>query len=223
MPAPPVLIEASEYEGQAEIRVSCTQLGTSYKPSRARRVVDDWIHLLGAGPTELTSIEFVSRTPSRLFAALAGQTQLQRLAVKWGDYTDLGVLQRLRELRDLQLRGASQVADVSGLAQLTQLRRLALEGFRSIPDTSPLGVLVSLTDLELGGNWATPRNGHLNRIDFLHQLSNLETVLLHTVMVDDRDYSPLLALPYLKSVRVMAVPDMQPSYDDLKSTLPWSD
>jgi hypothetical protein len=99
---------------------------------------------------------------------MAGQTQLQRLAVKWGDYTDLGVLEGLRELRDLQLRGASRVADVSGLARLPQLRRLALEGFRSIPDTSPLGLLVSLTDLELGGDWAAPRNGHLNRIDFLH-------------------------------------------------------
>jgi len=56
VPAPPVLTEASEVQGPAEIRVSCTQLGTAYKPSRARRVVDDWIHPLGAGPTELRSL-----------------------------------------------------------------------------------------------------------------------------------------------------------------------
>ena len=77
--------------------------------------------------------------------------------------------------------------------------------------------------LSLGGDWATPRNVHLNRVDFLHHLSNLETVLLHVVIVDDRDYSPPLALPGLMSVRVVASRDMRPTYDELERTLPWSD
>jgi len=82
---------------------------------------------------------------------------------------------------------------------------------------------VSLTDLEFGrrlGN-ASERPPQPGR--FLHHLSNLETVLLHMVIVDDRDYSPLLALPGLMSVRVVASRDMRPTYDELERTLPWSD
>ena len=43
------------------------------------------------------------------------------------------------------------------------------------------------------------------------------------VIVDDRDYSTLLALPGLMSVRVVASRDMRPTYDELERTLPWSD
>jgi hypothetical protein len=50
--------------------------------------VDEWVDLLGT-PTELTELEFTTRTPKRLFAALAGQSQLESLKVKWGDYADL--------------------------------------------------------------------------------------------------------------------------------------
>jgi hypothetical protein len=54
---------------------------------RAKRVVDEWIELLGQ-PTDLKSLRFTSRTPKRLFAALGGQPQLTSLASKWGDYAD---------------------------------------------------------------------------------------------------------------------------------------
>jgi hypothetical protein len=44
---------------------------------------------------------------------------------------------------------------------------------------------------------------------------------LHTTVVDDRDYSPLLALPALTRVHVMATRGMTPTIDELKSALPW--
>ena len=52
-------------------------------------------------------------------------------------------------------------------------------------------------------------------------LQDLEKVLLHTVVVDDLDYSPLLDLPKLRSVRAMKVRGMRPEHDELRRRLPW--
>jgi hypothetical protein len=215
-----VLTEASEYQGQRAIAVSCTQLGTDYTPGRARRVVDEWIELLSQ-PTAVSDLQFTTRTPKRLFAALSGQPQLTRLIVKWGDYTDLTPLGSMTELRSLELRGASAVAGLHPLSRLDRLEVFALEGFRFIEDPSPLASLRSLRDLEIGGDWMAPRNGHISTIGFLRAMRDLEKVLLHTLVVDDMDYSPLLDLPRLRGVRVMKVRGMQPEHDELRRRLPW--
>jgi hypothetical protein len=97
--------------------------------------------------TELTELEFTTRTPKRLFAALAGQPQLESLKVKWGDYADLRPIAAMSTLRHLELRGASAVTDVSTLATARQLRLLALEGFRTLEDPSPLRALADLREL----------------------------------------------------------------------------
>ena len=70
--AVPMLTEVSEYTGQRAIAVSCTQLGTGFTSSRARRVVGEWIELLSSR-TPLTELRFTTRTPKRLFAG-AGQS-----------------------------------------------------------------------------------------------------------------------------------------------------
>ena len=169
----------------------------------------------------MTELEFTTRTLKRLFAALAGQPQLTRLVVKWGDYADLSPLRSMSGLRHLELRGASAVTDVGPLAKLHNVRLLALECFRTIEDPSPLATLHGLADLEIGGAWMSPRNGHIATIGFLRELQDLEKVLLHTVVVDDLDYSPLLDLPKLRSVRAMKVRCMRPEHDELRRRLPW--
>ena len=214
------LRRVSEYHGQQTIRVACTQL-SGYTAREAKRVLDEWVEFLGS-PSQLTDLEFATRTPKRLFAALAGQPQLVRLAVKWGDYSDLSPLSSMAGLHHLSLRGASAVSDVAALSSLTELESLTIEGFRTIADTTPLSGLLQLRDLELGGAWTGPRNGHLGSIRVLRHLVNLQDVLLHTVVVDDLDYSPLLDLPRLRSVRVMKVRGMQPDHEELRKALPWS-
>lgn len=175
-----------------------------------------------SGPSGIRDLEFTSRTPKRLFDSLRAQTQLRRLAVKWGDYDDLSPLAGLAGLRELSLRGASRVTSVEPLGGLVSLQRLTIESLRRAHDLSLLGRLTSLTDLELGGDWMSPRNAHVDSIGFLRDLTELENVLLHTIIVDDLDYSPLLSLPRLRSVRVMKTRGMKPSHDYLKSALPWS-
>jgi len=218
---PPKLTEAAEYKGEAAVVVACTQLGTKYSSSGAKRVLDEWVDLLRA-PTSITDLQFTTRTPARLFAALIGQPQLNRLVVKWGDYADLTPISAMTALRTLELRGAAKVSDLRPLGSLERLDRLALEGFDTIEEPAPLRGLRMLRDLELGGRWMTPQNGHISSIGFLGDLQGLEHLLLHTLVVDDMDYSPLLKLPRLKSVRVMKTRGMRPSIEELRSRLPWS-
>lgn len=56
---------------------------------------------------------------------------------------------------------------------------------------------------------------------FLAQMPQLRHLLLHSLVVDDLDYSSLLSLPNLRSVRVMATRGMKPSFDRLVELLPW--
>lgn len=215
------LTEVAEYEGEASIRVSATQLGTRYSAAAARRVVEEWVEFLAAGPSPIRELAFTTRTPRRLFEALAGQPQLQSLTVKWGDYADLSSLSGMVELQHLSLGGASGVHDLGPISTLVRLKTLVVEGFREIADLSPLAELQHLTSLELGGNWMTPTNAHVRSIAVLRQLPGLQRLLLHTIIVDDKDYSPLLALPELKAVGVMKVRGMKPRFEELKARLPW--
>jgi hypothetical protein len=219
---PPFLTEIAEYSGQKTVRVACTQLGSNYSASEARRVVKEWVEFFSSGPSGILDLEFTTRTPKRLFESLRTQTQLRRLAVKWGDYDDLSALSGHSALRELSLHGASCVTSVEPLRSLVTLRRLTIESLRRVHDLSPLGRLTGLTDLELGGDWMSPRKAHVDSIGFLRDLIALEEVLLHTIIVDDLDYSPLLGLPRLRSVRVMKVRGMRPPHEHLKSVLPWS-
>ena len=218
---PRSIVTVAEYDGQAEVRIRATELGTNYTTTAARRVVDDWVAFFSRGSSPILRLELTTRTPRRLFESLAEQRQLRSLRVAWGDYCDLSPLSGMSALTELELRGASHVTDVGALASLTKLRLLSLEGFKRVEDPAPLGALTLLTDLELGGDWRANRNAHLPTIAFLTGLSNLTDLLLHTLVVDDKDYSPLLTLPRLQRVRVSAVPGMTPSLEDLKAALPW--
>ncbi|WP_427886080.1 hypothetical protein ACQHIV_26350 [Kribbella sp. GL6] len=79
----------------------------------------------------------------------------------------------------------------------------------------------ALKELELGGDWISPRNVHLRPVAFLARLPQLESLLLHTLIVDDLDYTPLLSVPNLKKVRIRAVRGVTPTYDELKRRLSW--
>jgi hypothetical protein len=212
----------SEYNGETSVAVAATQLGSAFARTHAAQVVREWVGFLSAGPTPITDLRFLTRTPKRLFDALAGQTQLQRLLVKWGDYDDLGALVGMKDLRALRLGGASKVADIAPLCSLAKLTSLEIESLKHVHDLCALGSLPNLRQLELGGDWMKPRNAHIDSIAWLPELRNLEHLLLHTLVVDNLDYAPLLQLPRLQAVRVMNVRGMRPSLTELQERLPWA-
>lgn len=211
----------AEYQGDVEVIISATQLGTEYSQSQARRIVAEWEEFFASGPSPIRDLRFVSRTPKRLFEALRGQTQLESLAVKWGDFADLTPVAEMAHLRKLHLRGASCVENLQPLAGLSRVEDLAIEGLRRVRDLSPIGDMSGVRELEIGGNWMTPRVVHVESFGFLRNMPQLRSLLLHTIAADDLDYTPVLALPNLTSVRVMKVRGMQPSIDVLKAETPW--
>lgn len=128
----------------------------------------------------------------------------------------------MEDLKALRLGGASSVLSVEALADLhATLTHLEIESLRHPHDLSPLGRLSNLVQLELGGNWMSPRIAHIDSIAWLPELRNLEHLLLHTLIVDDLDYTPLLQLKSLTAVRVMATRMMRPPLTELMSHLPW--
>jgi len=218
---PRKVVEVREYEGETAIDLAATQLGSGYSETRKRQIVDEWVTFFGSGPTPIRSLRFLTRTPKRLFAALSAQSQLTALQVKWGDYDDLHVLSGMAGLVSLRLRGASSVQDLRPLAGLQVVETLQVEGLRGLLDASPVGQMRSVTDLELGGNWMTPKNVRIISAGFLAEMPQLQRLLLHTLIVDDLDYHPLLSLPNLQKVRVMETRGMSPSKEELIERLPW--
>lgn len=218
----PKLTRVSEYEGQAAVRIRATQLGTDYTDAQAKRVVTEWEEFFSSGPSPIRELEFVTRTPKRLFEALRSQTQIRSLTVKWGDYRDLTPLAGMTELRTLRLRGASAVEDLQPLADLLTVQDLQVEGLRRVRDLSPVGDMTGVTALELGGDWSTPRVAHAESFGFLRKMPQLRELLLHTIAADDLDYSAILDLPNLAAVRVMEVRGMRPSLAVLKAQTPWN-
>jgi hypothetical protein len=226
MPGPDVgeprkVVEVREYEGESSIALAATQLGSGYSETRKRQIVNEWADFFKAGPSPIRTLQFTTRTPKRLFAALSGQPQLTFLQVKWGDYDDLQPLSGMQELMTLRLRGASKVRDLRPLAGLQNVRTLQVEGLKGLIDASPVGQMRSVTDLELGGDWIAPKNVRITSVRFLREMTQIQRLLLHTLIVDDLNYHPLLALPKLRSVRVMATRGMVPSIEELIERLPW--
>lgn len=209
----------AEYEGQPVVRLSATQLGSRYTPYQAKKVVDEWCLFFAAGPSPMVDLSFTSRTPRRLFESLAAQTQLRVLAVTWGDYEDLSVLRGMGDLEQLWLDGASSVRSIEPLGQLGRLRVLRIESLRHVHDLSALGHLTGLRDLTVGGDWRTSRQAHVDSLGFLRKLRELQRLVLHTLLVEDLDYSPLLELRYLTEARVMAVRGMRPSHHELRAAI----
>lgn len=214
----PVLAEVDEYDGEPRIAVAATQLDCEVSRSSAARIVQDWCDYFAAGPSPITELEFVTRTPKRLFASLRGQTQLRRLVVKWGDYDDLGALSSMTHLEHLSLGSATAVRDLAPLTTLGGLRRLTLEGTRRVHDYSPLGGLQDIEHLVVVESINGPRQ-HADSIAFLAGLKRLQ-YLCFSPIVDDHDFSAVLALDHVETIVLHPQRNMHPAWADLEWASP---
>ena len=116
-----------------------------------------------------------------------------------------------KDSREPWLGGASGVPSLAPLAEMPQLRQLNVDSLLHVHDLSPLGSLSATPELlEIGGDWMSPRVVHVDSVAFLRSLPHLESLVLHTMIVDNLDYSPLLSLGRLPEVRVMPAQGMRP-------------
>ena len=212
----PTLVEAAEYGGEARVIVLATQL--SVPTSRASRVLNGWIELFESGPTPITHLRFVSRTPARLFNSLRSQTQIASLTLKWGDYSDLSVLSEMPALRDLELGGATALTNLAPLGDLINLRDLSIEGCKRLTDYGALGRLALLEGLSVLDSLDGPRL-HADSIEFVNELRSMQRFAFSPI-VDSLDYLPLLRLRDLDQVWVRATKGMSPTMDELEQSIP---
>jgi hypothetical protein len=212
----PIMVEAGEYSGEKMIAVSATTM--MVPRSRLNRVIDGWIELLESGPTPIVDLTLLLHTPARLFNALSGQTQMQQLDVRWGDYSDLGVLSEMHQLRSLHLGSATALTTLEPLGSIQSLRELSIVGSKRVTDYAPVGRLVELEKLTIVESINGP-NQHAESIEFLRGLTNLKE-LLFTPRVTSLDYSPLLALQHADLIRIHEVRGMSPSAVDLEWSVP---
>src|SRR5215203_5785145 len=103
----PVIKTVDAYSGESAIFVEATQLYV--ERAFASRIVREWCEFFAAGPSPIEELGFVSRTPARLWNSLAGQTQLRVLRMKWGDYSDLSVVEQMEDLAELRLGSSPAV------------------------------------------------------------------------------------------------------------------
>ncbi len=211
-----VLQRPEDYDDDLAVSVQATQLDVPR--SMATRIVAEWCDFFGAGPSQIRELEFTSRTPKRLFASLEGQTQLETLVTKWGDYDDLRPLIGMRSLDTLELHSAPALVDLAPLAEIPSLRRLVLTGTFRVRDYSAIGACKRLEDLAVlpgteRGRSTTPD------LDFLAELPLLRE-LHFGVEPDDRDWSPILRLQHVDRISIATAADMRPTLLDLEWAVP---
>lgn len=76
----PVVRTVDAYNGESAIFVEATQLAVDRR--FATRIVNEWCDFFAAGPSPITELGFVSRTPARLWNSLASLEELTPLELE---------------------------------------------------------------------------------------------------------------------------------------------
>ena len=184
--------ELSEYNGESQVCIACTQLNgkevkmffpdvKSYNERDKKRILKEWIDFLSTNTKMLKALHINSRVPQELFDAACCQENLQELRFKWGVYSNLSALEKLNKVKYLYIGQGAGVQDISILGKLYSLVVLHIEAFKKIEDYSPLTALKNLEQLVITGPilGVTP----LKDLEFLREMSHLRSIALTNVKI----------------------------------------
>ncbi len=190
----------SEYEGQTNLRIACTQLNMS--ASRQNKVVEEWVEFIPT-LTEVQHIWFCSRVPQRLLDSVAKLTKLRSLFVKWSGngITDLTKVGEVESLERLYISSCTQLDTLSGLENLSNLKWLEMSDLKKIRDISAIGYLSNLIGLKFNGGMFEKQL--ISDIEPLSHLEKLEFLHLSRLKVESGDVS---AIANLKSLKYLDLP-----------------
>lgn len=203
------VVELSEYNGEKELTINCTQLGDSFTPQyktqkEKKRVLQEWCDFLANNPTAFTKLSFGTRMPQELFDAVCCQTNLKELFIKWGVYPDISAVSRLSELEYLHIGSGAGVQSIEPLCSLTNLVVLSVENFQKIEDYSGLKQLTRLEMLYIAGDGMAPKYIHIKDLDFLKEMPQLRLFSLLTARLRSKDVSPVLSLVNVENLTLMS-------------------
>lgn len=213
------LARPEQYDGEESVAVSAWPAADAAHPRRSDRlaILAEWIAFFRT-PSPIRHLFLTCRVTDTLLTALAPQVQLQSLALKMGPYRDLRALEKMADLRHLELGGASALVDLSPLRHLTHLRELEVSTARSLTDYSPLAALSELRVLNVNRG-ITGARSDADALDFVRGLTHLEE-LWWDPRVTNADYAPLLHLASARKISVTPMKGMTPAHVDLEWALP---
>jgi hypothetical protein len=194
----------SQYKGarRAVIRVSQLASDGVVKASEEKQIEADWIDFLSQRPTRIKDLTVWSRVKQQVVDALTGQSQLEKLNLKWGNYSDLTAIGLLSKLTELELGGARKVADLKPLGGLTSLRKLVVSEAH-VSDLSPIGNLTRLTSLTFGNAYlGSDKTIRILNLDWIEPLVNLQHLWLPGTNLAGLDLAVFAELPKLKTLSI---------------------
>lgn len=212
---PKCVVEASEYNGEKELTISCTQLSQNYKPKDKKRILNEWIELLEGQPNAFTKLNFCTRVPQELFEAICHQPSLADLHIKWGAYSDLSPIANLSNLDLLYIGSGASVEAVEPISQLSSLKGLYIENFKKVQDYSSLQHLSMLESLTICGDGMGPQYIKVESLDFLRNMVQLHFFHFLTVRLNSGDYSPVLDLINIENLSLRSHRDVKKVYNEL--------
>ena len=211
------VVELSEYNGEKELCINCTQLDQSYKPKDKKRILNEWINFLSENEKAFAKLSFRTRVTQELFDAICMQRKLKNLHLKWGVYHDLSNIYKLKDLQFLYIGSGSKVESVSPLSTLKSIKGLYIENFQKVQDYSPLQVMNSLDSLTICGDGTSPQYIKVDSIGFLNNMKQLKYLRLLTIRLQDGDYTPVMALVNLEHLSLRSHRDVKKIYEELVS------
>lgn len=211
--------ELSEYDGEDELIINCTQLGSDYPQKEKKRVLNEWCDFLEQNPSRFKTLKFGTRMPQELFNAVCKQKNLSNLEIKWGAYKNLSAIENLQDLDFLYIGSGAGVESVTPISKLNNLSGLYIENFQKVQDYSSIASLQKLTSLTLCGDGLGPQYVKVESISFLKEMLQLRFLNLLTIQLKDKNYSPILELTNLEHLSLRSHRDVKRLYSEL-STLP---
>jgi len=194
----PKLISFSEYKGEADIELQCTQLDNKTAKEQTK-IVDEWCDHLTHDTLPLKSIWMETRVSQKIFNAICCQTGLTSLWIKWGVYPDVSAITQLTNLEHLHLGNGKSITDLSPIGHLHQLKTLESDGLVNVHDYHFLSSLTALQDLDIEGDgFSSMKPVVLPDLKFLENIPWLKRLCLKMVKVEDKDYSPILKIKDLE-------------------------
>lgn len=185
----------SEYKGQTDLRIACTQLNLSQ--SKQNNLIDEWTQVI---PTliDVEHIWFYSRVPQKLINSVADLPKLRSLFIKWSGngITDLTKIGGLKSLERLYIGSCTQLETLDSLKKLSKLKWLELHELKKINDINAIKNLNNLVGLTFTGGMFGKQ--YLTNIDAISHLTNLEFLDLHRLKVESEDVSAIAKLKKLK-------------------------
>lgn len=201
--------DVSDYEGEEEIILSCTQR-SDLTANEQKKSVQKWCDLFSNEQTGIKKIWISTKISQKIFDAVCNQKSINGLWIKWGGYKDISNIENLNKLEHLHLGGGGQIESLKPLGSLTNLKTFESKGLYKITNYDYLKKLNKLEDLSLWGDpFSAMKKINIESLKFLNSLDKIVRLDLCMTKIGDNDYKPILNLPNLKYLSLPRDKDLE--------------